>query len=154
MWRDHFLLSILAGRMAMMLPEMLLLVLAEYYGFGVPKRGSVLTLGLFVFLGASAFAGMGLLLASRTDKTETISGLINLVLLPMWLLSGTFFSSQRFPDVVQPILQALPLTQLNNALREVMLEEATFTEVAWRAGILAAWALGCFLLALRWFRWQ
>jgi len=154
MKRSHFLLSVLAGRMMMMLPEMLLLVLAGYYGFDVPIRGNLLTLALFVFLGAAAFAGIGLLLASRTDKTETISGLINLVLLPMWLLSGTFFSSKRFPDVVQPIIQALPLTQLNDALRESMLEGATFSEVAWRGAILAAWALGCFLLGLRWFRWQ
>jgi ABC-2 type transport system permease protein len=154
MRRDHFLLSVLAGRMTMMLPEMVLLLLAGYYVFSVPIRGSLWTVGLFVLLGASAFAGIGLLLASRTDKTETISGLINLVMLPMWLLSGTFFSSRRFPNVVQPIIQALPLTQLNNALREVMLEGATFTEVAWRAGILAVWALACFLLALRWFRWQ
>jgi hypothetical protein len=154
MRRSHFLLSILAGRMLLMMPEMLLLVLAGYYGFGVPIRGNPLTLALFVFLGAAAFAGIGLLLASRTDKTETISGLINLVLLPMWLLSGTFFSSKRFPDVVQPIIQALPLTQLNNALREIMLEGATLSEVAWRGAILAAWALGCFLLGLRWFRWQ
>jgi ABC-type multidrug transport system permease subunit len=131
MKRSHFLLSVLAGRMTMMLPEMLLLVLAGYYVFDVPIRGNPLTLALFVFLGAGAFAGIGLLLASRTDKTETISGLINLVLLPMWLLSGTFFSSKRFPDVAQPIIQALPLTQLNNALREIMLEGATFTEVAW-----------------------
>jgi ABC-type multidrug transport system permease subunit len=72
----------------------------------------------------------------------------------MWLLSGTFFSSKRFPDSVQPLIQALPLTQLNNALREVMLEGASFAEVAWRAAILAAWALCCFLLALRWFRWR
>jgi ABC-type multidrug transport system permease subunit len=154
MKRSHFLLSVLTGRMTMMLPEMLLLVLAGYYGFGVPIRGNPLTLALFVFLGAGAFAGIGLLLASRTDKTETISGLINLVLLPMWLLSGTFFSSKRFPDVAQPIIQALPLTQLNNALREIMLEGATFTEVAWRGAILAAWGLVCFLLGLRWFRWQ
>ena len=140
--------------MAMMLPEMVLLLLAGYFVFGVPIRGSLFTLALLVILGASAFAGIGLLLASRTERTETISGLINLVMLPMWLLSGTFFSSKRFPDMVQPIIQALPLTQLNNALREVMLEGASFTEVGWREAILAAWALGCFLLALRWFRWR
>jgi ABC-type multidrug transport system permease subunit len=154
MKRSHFLLSILAGRMLMMLPEMLLLVLAGYYGFGVPIRGDPWTLALFVFLGAAAFSGIGLFLASRTDKTETISGLINLVMLPMWLLSGTFFSSRRFPDVVQPIIQALPLTQLNNALREIMLEGATLSEVAGRGVILGSWALVCFLLGLLCFRWQ
>jgi ABC transporter DrrB family efflux protein len=154
MRRDHLMLAILAARMIIMLPEMIVLLLAGYFIFTVPIRGSLWLLALLIVVGASAFSGIGLLLASRTDKTETISGLINLVMLPMWLLSGTFFSAKRFPDVVQPIIQALPLTQLNNALREVMLEGATFLEIAPRAGYLAAWALICFLLALRWFRWQ
>ncbi|HEY1858830.1 MAG TPA: ABC transporter permease [Gemmataceae bacterium] len=153
MRRDQFLLAILTARMVILLPEMVLLLLVGHY-LGVPIRGSLWTLGLAIFVGASAFSGIGLVLASRTDKTETISGLMNLVMLPMWLLSGTFFSAKRFPDAVQPIIQALPLTQLNNALREVMLEGASFAEVAWRMAILAALALGCFLLALRWFRWQ
>src|SRR5439155_13075868 len=136
------------------LPEMFFLLLVGILGFKMPLRCSPLTLFIVILVGASAFSGIGLLVACRADKTETVTGLMNLVMLPMWLLSGTFFSSKRFPDVAQPIIQALPLTQLNNALREVMLEGATFTEVAWRAGILAVWALACFLLALRWFRWQ
>jgi ABC-type multidrug transport system permease subunit len=154
MRRDHFLLSIVAGRMTLMVPEMVVLLLAGYYGFGVPIRGGLVTLAILCVLGTAAFSGIGLLLACRTGKIETISGLLNLVMLSMWLLSGTFFSSKRFPASVQPIIQALPLTQLNNALREVMLEGASFAEVAWRAAILAAWALGSFLLALRWFRWR
>src|SRR5262249_9743136 len=87
----------------------------------------------------------------RTEKTETISGLINLTMLPMYLLSGTFFSSRYFPEEMQPFIQALPLTQVNDALREVMLEGHSLTEIAWRLGILMAWALGTFFLALRWF---
>jgi ABC transporter DrrB family efflux protein len=154
MRRDHLLQAILGARMVIMMPEMLVLLAVGYFIFTVPIRGSLWTLVVLIVVGASAFSGLGLLLASRTEKTETISGLMNLVMLPMWLLSGTFFSSKRFPEVVQPIIQALPLTQLNNALREVMLEGATLLEVAPRVGYLAAWALVCFLLALRWFRWQ
>jgi ABC-type multidrug transport system permease subunit len=154
MKRSHFLLAVIGGRMTLMLPEMSLLLAAGYFGFGVPLRGSLLTLALVILVGATAFSGIGLLLASRTDKTETISGLMNLVMLPMWLLSGTFFSSRRFPDVVQPFIQALPLTQLNNALREVMLEGAGVPEVAWRLAILAAYGVVGFVLALKWFRWQ
>jgi ABC-2 type transport system permease protein len=106
-------------------------------------------------MGALAFSGIGLLVACRTEKTETISGLINLVMLPMYLLSGIFFSSKHFPAEAQPFIQALPLTQLNDALREVMLEEgAGFAQVGWRLGVLAAWAIGTFFLALRWFRWR
>jgi ABC-type multidrug transport system permease subunit len=112
------------------------------------------TLILVLVTGAAAFSGIGLLVACRTEKTETVSGLMNLVMLPMWLLSGVFFSSKRFPDVTQPFIQALPLTQLNDALREVMLEGASLPTVAWRIGILAAFALVTFVLALKWFRWQ
>jgi ABC transporter DrrB family efflux protein len=154
MRRSDFLLAILAARMFLMVPDMLVLVLVGHYGFGVPVVGNLLTLLLVVVVGAAAFAGIGLLVACRAEKTETVSGLMNLVMLPMWLLSGTFFSSKRFPDVTQPFVQALPLTQLNDALREVMLEGASLTDVGWRLGVLALWAVVSFTLALRWFRWQ
>jgi ABC-2 type transport system permease protein len=154
MRRGDFLLAILSGRLLFMLPEMVLLVVVGRWGFGVPLSGSLGTLSLVVLVGAAAFSGLGLLTACRASKTETISGLMNLIMLPMWLLSGTFFSSKRFPDVTQPFIQALPLTQLNDALREVMLEGAGLAKIGGRLAILTAWALISFLLALKWFRWQ
>jgi ABC-2 type transport system permease protein len=154
MRRGDFLLSILGARMVFVMPEMFFLLLLARFGFGVPVQGSLVTLITVIVLGALAFSGIGLLVACRAQKTETASGLMNLVMLPMWVLSGIFFSSKRFPDVMQPIIQALPLTQLIQALREVMLEGATFAQVGLRLAILAGWALVCFLLALRWFRWQ
>jgi ABC transporter DrrB family efflux protein len=154
MRRSHFLLAILGARLALMLPDMVVLLLFGWLVFSVPVRGSLATLALIIVVGAAAFAGIGLVLACRTDKTETISGLMNLVMLPMWLLSGTFFSSKHFPDVVQPFIQALPLTQVNDALREVMLEGASLPQVAWRIAILAGWAVVGFAAALRWFRWR
>jgi ABC-2 type transport system permease protein len=154
MHRGDFLLSILSARLIFMLPEMVLLVLVGRLAFGVPVVGSAGTLVVVILAGAFAFSGIGLLIASRTSKTETVSGLMNLVMLPMWLFSGIFFSSKRFPPVLQPFIQALPLTQLNDALREVMLEGASLVQVGVRVAILAAWAVVCFLLALRWFRWQ
>ncbi len=154
MHRSDFLLSLLGARLAFLVPEMLVLTLVGYFGFRVPLGGHPLTLVLVMLSGAVAFAGLGLLAACRAEKTESITGLINMIALPMWLLSGTFFSSRRFPEAAQPFIQALPLTQLNDALREVMLEGATLGAVAWRIGILAAWAVVSFALALRWFRWQ
>jgi ABC-type multidrug transport system permease subunit len=121
---------------------------------GVPIFGSLVTLLIVILVGAAAFAGLGLLLGCRTEKTESMSGYINATMLPMYLLSGIFFSSRRFPDEIQPLIQALPLTQLINALREVMLEEAGFAEIGGRLLILAAWAVVCFALALRFFRWR
>lgn len=153
MRRSDFLLAMLSARTTLMLPDMLVLILVGLFGFGVPLRGSVFALAVTVFAGAAAFAGIGLLVACRTDKTETVSGLMNLVMLPMWLLSGAFFSSKHFPDAAQPFIQALPLTQLNDALREIMLEGVSLSGVAWRLGILAAWAVVSFALALKWFRW-
>jgi ABC-type multidrug transport system permease subunit len=154
MRRGDFLLSILSARMLFMLPEMLLLVLVGRLGFGVPVQGNLLLLALVILVGAMAFSGIGLLVACRADKTETVSGLMNLVMLPMWLLSGTFFSSKRFPEIVQPVIQALPLTQLNDALRAVLLEGAPLAAVGWPLVILATWAVVCFSLGLKWFRWQ
>ncbi len=116
--RGDFLLAILSARMLFLLPEMLTLLLVGWFFFGVPVKGSLLVLLLVILLGAFAFAGLGLLLGCRTEKTESISGLINLVMLPMYLLSGVFFPSERFPEAVQPFIRALPLTQLNDALRK------------------------------------
>ncbi len=154
MKRSHFLLAVLGTRLFLLLPEVGLLLLLARFGFGVPVRGNPFLLGAVITLGAFAFSGIGLLLASRADKTETISGLVNLVMLPGWLASGTFFSSKRFPDAVQPFIQALPLTQVNDALREVMLEGATAGQVGWRLAALAAWGGVTFFLALKWFRWR
>jgi ABC-2 type transport system permease protein len=154
MRHSDFLLALLTSRLIFLLPEMFALLVLGRLLFSVPINGSIVTLMVAVLLGAAAFAGLGLLLGCRTDKTETMSGYINLVMLPQYLLSGIFFSSSRFPAAVQPVIQALPLTQLNDALREVMLEGAGFAEVGWRLGILATWAVVCFALALRWFRWR
>ncbi len=154
MHRGDFLLSLLTARMLFLLPEMLSLLLVGKFAFGVPLQGDLLTLLLVIWLGAFAFAGIGLLLACRTEKTESISGLINLVMLPMYLLSGVFFSADRFPDAAQPLIRALPLTQLNEALRAVMLEGAGLFDIAGHLAILAAWALITFTLALRWFQWK
>jgi ABC-type multidrug transport system permease subunit len=154
MRRSDFLLSVVGSRLVFVFPEMLLLGLLGTLGFGMPLRGNVLTAILVVLVGGATFCGLGLLLACRTQKTETVSGLIQLLALPMWMLSGTFFSSSRFPAVLQPLIQGLPLTQVNDALREVVLEGASLAAVGWRLAILAAWTVVSFLLALRWFRWS
>ncbi len=154
MHRGDFLLSVLGAHMVIMMPEMVMLLLFGGLIFGVPFRGSLVTLTIVILVGACSFSGLGLLVACRAEKTETVSGLMNLVMLPMWLLSGIFFSSKRFPDAMQPFIQALPLTQLNDALREIMLEGQSLGSVAWRIGIMAAWGIITFVLALKWFRWQ
>jgi ABC-2 type transport system permease protein len=154
MRRGDFLMSILTARMVFLVPEILSLLLMGYFAFGVPISGHLVTLAVIIVIGAMAFNCLGLLIGSRTEKTETASGLINLAMLPMYLLSGVFFSSRRFPDEIQPFIQILPLTQVNDALREVMLEGLDMLDIAWRLLILLVWIVLPLPLALKWFRWR
>lgn len=100
------------------------------------------------------FAGIGLLTSARPTTIEGVSGLMNAVMVPMWLFSGTFFASSRFPDYLQPVIQLLPLTALNDALRALMNDGATLTSQWVEIAIMAAWGIVTFMLALRTFRWQ
>src|SRR5215218_320578 len=122
MRKSDYLLSQIFGRLWFLLPEILILVGAGWLLFGVAVRGSILLLLATSLLGSMTFCGMGLLIASRVTTIEGASGLANLVMLPMWVLSGVFFSSERFPDAVQPWINVLPLTALNQALRGIMTE--------------------------------
>jgi ABC-type multidrug transport system permease subunit len=151
--RRDFLLALLGARLTFVLPDLAVLLLLGTLMFHMPIRGNLALVVLVDLVGALAFAGIGLLVGSRATTTETVSGLMNLVMLPMWLCSGVFFSSERFPASVQPLIQALPLTQLVGALRRVILEGAGLTDVSSALLILAAWAVGTFVLALRFFRW-
>jgi ABC-type multidrug transport system permease subunit len=153
MKRTDFLWSIIGGRLAFMIPEIVVILGAGALLFGVLIRGNWLTILVLCLLGNIAFAGIGLLVASRAQRIETVSGLMNFVMLPMWILSGIFFSPDRFPAAMQPFIQALPLTQLNNALRAVILEGAPLYSQAIPMGVLTLWGTVSFVLAIRWFRW-
>lgn len=152
--RRDFLLAILGARLTFLLPDLIVFLSLGVFAFGMPIRGSLALIVFVAVVGALAFAGIGLLVASRVRTTESVNGLMNLVMLPMWLFSGVFFSSERFPEVMQPFIHALPLTQLLNALRLVILEGAGFAQVGTHIAILSAWALVSFTIALRIFRWS
>ncbi len=151
--RDYLLAQILA-RLVFLALEVPPVVLFAWWVFDVRVEGSVLALALVVLLGTMTFAGLGLLTASRARTIEGVSGLLNLAMLPMFVLSGVFFSSSRFPDAMQPFVQALPLTALNDALRAVYNDGLPLWSAAGELAILVAWMVGSFLLALRLFRWQ
>jgi ABC-type multidrug transport system permease subunit len=154
MSRSDFLWSLIGGRLAFMIPEVVIILGAGALLFKVAVRGNPLSILVLSLLGATSFAGLGLLVACRAQRIETVSGLMNLIMLPMWMLSGIFFSPDRFPGVLQPLIQALPLTQLNYALRSVILEGASLMSQGWRLLILAVWGGVSFICALRWFRWN
>jgi len=115
--------------------------------------GSWASVILISAVGALSFGGLGLLTASRAQKIETVSGLINVVMMPMWMFSGVFFSYDRFPAIIQPLIKVLPLTALNDALRATILGGATLAAQSTRLLILLLWGTLSYLLALRWFRW-
>jgi ABC-2 type transport system permease protein len=153
MRRSDFLLALTSSRLVLMILEMGLLLGFGIFVFHMRVAGSWVAIVLLGALGAAAFAGLGLLTASRAQKLETVSGLINLVMMPMWIFSGVFFSYERFPAAVHPLIRALPLTALNDALRATILEGAPLAAQAGRLAILVAWTAISFLLALSWFRW-
>jgi ABC-type polysaccharide/polyol phosphate export permease len=154
MRRRDYLLAQVLGRLVFLVIEAGALLAFGALAFGVPMRGSGVLLAATCLCGALAFGGVGLLVASRARTLEAVSGLVNLVMLPMWLLSGVFFSASNFPAAMQPVIQALPLTALNDALRAVMLEGAGLAQVASDLALMSAWGLGCFAVALRVFRWR
>ncbi|MBI4410394.1 MAG: ABC transporter permease [Gemmatimonadetes bacterium] len=154
MRRSHFLLSFMLARLGFLAAELALLLFFAWVAFGVGVRGSLATLAFIAALGAFAFTGVGLLVASRARTLEGVSGLMNLAAVPMWVLSGIFFSAEHFPDVMQPFIRALPLTALVDALRAVMLDGAPLAATAGWLGIVALWGAGCFGAALAMFRWR
>ncbi|HEY8022274.1 MAG TPA: ABC transporter permease [Thermoanaerobaculia bacterium] len=154
MRRSDFLLAQIFARLVFLAIEVTLLVGFGWIVFGVAVRGSILLLLATCFLGAMCFCGLGLLIASRVTTLEGASGLTNLVMLPMWLCSGVFFSSDRFPAKAQPLIQALPLTALNNALRDIMNEAKPLSAVAPALALLAAWGVVSFAVALKIFKWK
>jgi len=154
MKRSHYLLSFILSRLVFLIVEIGFLVGFGWLMFGVAVRGSLATLGGVAILGAFSFAGLGLLVASRARTIEGVSGLMNLVMLPMWILSGTFFSYSRFPDAMIPFVKALPLTALNDALRAVMIDGAALATLSAPLAIVIAWGTVSFVIALRIFRWR
>ena len=124
------------------------------YGAGIPTGTALLEFIVTVIVGAMAFSALGLLVVSRAKTVEAVSGLMNVVMLPMWLLSGSFFAADRFPHFMQPVVQALPLTIVNNALRAIQNEGAGLAAVVVPVAILAAWVVVGFALALWLFRWE
>jgi ABC-2 type transport system permease protein len=152
--KQYFLLSYVLSRILMLVAEVGIVLGFGAWIFHVPVRGSLLSLAVVCLLGSLTFSALGLLLASRAKTIEAASGLMNAVMLPMWIASGVFFSAQRFPDVVQPIIKALPLPAAIDALRANMLQGASLVQLTPQIAVLGAWLVVCFTLALKLFRWR
>jgi len=152
--RAQYLLSHLLARLIFLALEAAALLVFAYVVFGVTSAGSVWLVSGLILLGALAFSGIGLLISSRATTIEGVSGLMNVVMLPMWLLSGVFFASSNFPDVAQPAIKLLPLTALVDALRAVMLEGHGVTAIGREIATLAVVVVATFGLSVKLFRWR
>lgn len=154
MRKSHFLAAQALSRLIFLVLEVTIVVVFAWLVFDVAVRGSLLTFTIVCLVGAAAFSGLGLLIASRVKTLEAISGLMNVVMMPMWIASGVFFSYERFPDAALPFVRALPLTALNDALRAVMNDGATLVAIAPQMLNLLAWTIVSAAVALKIFRWQ
>ena len=152
--RWQYMASFILSRLIMLVIEVVVFVGFARIVFGVPIRGSLLDLGIICLVTSLAFSSLGLLVASRAKTMEAASGLMNLVMLPMWILSGVFFSATRFPAVIQPFVRALPLTAAIDALRSNMLQGIGLNHLAMPLAILFAWLVVPFAVTMRIFRWR
>jgi ABC-type multidrug transport system permease subunit len=152
--RSNFLMSFILARLVFLPVELGFVIGFANLAFGVPVRGSLLLLLAVAALGACTFTGLGVLLASRSSSTESVQGYMNLVAVPMWILSGVFFSSDHFPNVIQPVIKALPLTALNDAMRGIMLDGSTIAAITPALAVLTVWGVLSFAITLRIFRWR
>ncbi len=154
MRRSSFFLSFMLSRLVFLLLELTVLAGFGRWILGVPFNGDLLSFAIVTLLGALTFAGLGILVAARVRTIEGVSGLMNLVMMPMWLASGVFFSYERFPDALHPVLRLLPLTGLNDALRAIMIDGESILQQGPELAMLAGWCVLSFLLALKIFRWE
>jgi len=152
--RWEYLASFLFSRLLLLSLEVLVFLGFAGVAFGVPFRGSLWALGFLCVLTSLTFSAMGLLCSSRARTIEAASGLLNLVMLPMWILSGIFFSATRFPGAIQPLVRALPLTAAINSLRGNMLQGMSLGQLAVPVAIMLAWLIVPFAVSVKIFRWR
>jgi ABC-2 type transport system permease protein len=152
--RWQYMASFILSRLVMLVIEVLVFVGFSRLAFGVPIRGSLLDLAIICLITSLSFSALGLLIASRAKTMEAASGLMNLVMLPMWILSGVFFSATRFPAVIQPLVRALPLTAAIDALRSNMLQGVGLNHLLMPVAILLGWLVVPFAVSLKIFRWR
>lgn len=153
MRRSHYLLSFILSRLVFICLEVPIILGFARGVFGVRIVGSSVALMVLSILAALSFCGIGLLCASRAQNTETANGWVNLVTLPMFILSGVFFSAQRFPSLIQPLIRVLPLTAFNEAARHVMNDGTSLFAQPFQLATLLVWGALGFGVALKIFRW-
>ncbi|MHC5026329.1 MAG: ABC transporter permease [Planctomycetota bacterium] len=154
MRHSSFFLSFMLSRLVFLVIELIVLVGFAALVLGVPFNGNIFAFAIVAVIGAATFAGIGILVASRARTIEAVSGMMNLVMMPMWLASGVFFSYEKFPDAIHPLLKLLPLTALNDGLRAVMLDGDPLVSQLPELAVLLGWCAVTFVVGGRIFRWE
>jgi ABC-2 type transport system permease protein len=153
MKRSEFLISIFIARLSITVFEALLLLTFAIAYFHIAIQGSLPAFILIFLAGNIAFSGIAILISCRTANSRIGTGLINVISLPMMVLSGIFFSYHNFPDFAIPIIRRFPLAMMADSLRSVFIEGAGIVQVSLNATMLCLLGIICFAIGLRTFKW-
>lgn len=145
------------SRLIFALMGALFIILIGHFWFGFTLVNGVVTVINMLILstiGLLVFMGFGFTVSGIAKNESAVPPIANIITLPQFLLSGTFFSVEAFPSWLQPISKALPLTYLNDALRKVAFEGASLIDVTPQIGVLLIWAVIIYALAVKVFKWE
>ncbi len=150
----YILISQLLFRLTVGLSQTVIIIVLGNIVFNVQVVGNLFLLGGFILLGALTFISMGYLIAGLASSVEVATSISQLINFPMMFLSGIFFSVEMMPDFLRPIIKAMPLSYLGDALRQIMVESTPLYSLQVDALVLGAWLIVCSILAVRFFRWE
>jgi len=153
MKKSLFIFSHYFVRITLAFLEALILLLFSWIYFRTTIQGSIPAFIMIFLAGSFCFAGIALLMASRTSSSRIANSLINLVSLPMMILSGIFFSYHNFPDFIIPVIQKLPLTMLADSMRSIMIEGTGIHENMPEFLFLSGLGTVCFLIGIKIYKW-
>jgi ABC-2 type transport system permease protein len=151
------ILGEMLARVAFALLGAIIIISIGHYAFGftlVNGVATVLNMLLLAFIGLVVFMGFGFIISGLARNETSVPPLSNIITLPQFLLSGTFFSTAAFPKWLQPVSNILPLTHLNNAMRKVAFEGAGLPEVSHQLLILLIWGVAVYAVAIKTFKWE
>jgi len=155
--RQFIVLGEALSRLIFALIGALIIILIGHYAFGFTLiKGIITVINMLVLsaLGLIVFMGFGFVVSGIAKNENAVPPIANIITLPQFLLSGTFFPITAFPSWLQPICKALPLTYLNDAMRKVAFEGMKLYEVGHQVLIVAIWGAAIYLLAFRVFKWE
>jgi ABC-2 type transport system permease protein len=107
-----------------------------------------------VILGTLVFASLGYLIAAFVKTEESAQPIINVIIFPMMFLSGTFFEVKNMPGFIEPVVKVLPLTYLNDALRQIMVDGSPLHSMTTDIAVQIGWAVVCLGVTIRYFQWD